>query len=418
MKRKWELAWRGLKGQPWMNLLIVVQLVITFFISISFISIFQEKYAGYAAIETLSAGTGTVFFHHGIVKQDGMFVQDSSELEEMLPGSTFVSCYSVMAEVNFGEEKLPLEVRAYDQEIIDAYRPRMEEGQWLEDCDGEEILHVVVSQGSGLQVGDRLDLESAIPVDPGIENVHLPAVVSGVLDADAYVPGFQVGDPERRDSSWLFQSANPEYGSNQLLLINESELLRVKENLGCLVISGEMGNLTWMSRPADMMESQKKAQDDMLGMMLQSVEMEVDFQELRENTEFSFREDMLQIVPVFLVALLVTFLSEISAGAIAARTQMYRYGIYQLCGLSVKGCLGIHVRGSGLLTGIAFVLAVLGAWGMERFGWAVGGTVIRLGWMQAAGGLLVAAVNLAIACWIPLRIIRDRSVYETLYKEK
>ena len=37
-----------------------------------------------------------------------------------------------------------------------------------------------------------------------------------------------------------------------------------------------MDNLTWMSRPADMMESQKKAQDDMLGMMLQSVEMEVD----------------------------------------------------------------------------------------------------------------------------------------------
>ena len=124
------------------------------------------------------------------------------------------------------------------------------------------------------------------------------------------------------------------------------------------------------------------------------------------------------IVVIFLVALLVTFLSEISAGAIAARTQMYRYGIYQLCGLSVKGCLGIHVRGTGMLTGIAFVLAVLGAWGMERFGWAVGGTVIRLGWMQAAGGLLVAAVNLAIACWIPLRIIRDRSVYETLYKEK
>ena len=209
MKRKWELALRGLKGQPWMNLLIVIQLVITFFISISCISIFQEKYAGYAATETLSAGTGTVFFHHGIVNRDGMFVQDSSELEELLPGSTFVSCYLVAAEVNFGEEKLPLEVRAYDQEIIDAYRPRMEEGQWLEDCDGEELLHVVVSQGSGLQVGDRLDLESAIPVDPGIENVHLPAVVSGVLDADAYVSGYPVGDPERRDSSWLFQSTNP-----------------------------------------------------------------------------------------------------------------------------------------------------------------------------------------------------------------
>ena len=39
-------------------------------------------------------------------------------------------------------------------------------------------------------------------------------------------------------------------------------------------------------------------------------------------------------------------------------------------------------------------------------------------WWREAVRLLVAAANLAIACWIPLRIIRDWSVYETLYKEK
>lgn len=188
----------------------------------------------------------------------------------------------------------------------------------------------------------------------------------------------------------------------------------VKENLGCIVIPSEIDNLTWFSHEKEMPEGQKTAQGDAINQMAQSIEMQLGYEELRENTALSFKEEMLQIIPVFLVALLVTLISEVSTGAISARIHLYRYGVYQLCGLPVRGCLGIHVRGSGLLTGTALVCAFLSILGMEQFGWAIGGTVIRIGWIQMTAGILLAGINLLIACWIPIRIIRERSVYEIL----
>lgn len=414
MEKKWKLAQEGLRSQVWMNLLIFVQLVITFFICMSCVSVFLEEYSAYAAIEKLSHGNGNVIFHHGFIDTDSMFLESSKELEEFLPGNEIASCYNVLAEVQYENEKLVYQVMSYDSKLIDAYHPKMEEGTWLDACKGEDILHVVVSKEYGLEVGDTLELGPSLEVKPGVEIVHIPAKVVGVLDKDAYVLGYQIGDPERRDSSWLFQSANPEYGNSPLLLMNQKEFMRVKENLGCIVIPSEIDNLTWFSHEKEMPEGQKTAQGDAINQMAQSIEMQLGYEELRENTALSFKEEMLQIIPVFMVALLVTLISEVSAGAISARIHLYRYGVYQLCGLPVRGCLGIHVRGSGLLTGTALVCAFLSILGMEQFGWAIGGTVIRIGWIQMTAGILLAGINLLIACWIPIRIIRERSVYEIL----
>lgn len=413
-KVKWKLVWKNLKKQGKMNILIFAQLSILLLICMSCVSVFYTTYPSYRGVERLSKGEGELLFSYGLVDNStGEIIQDSQTLEERLPGNHFVSCYSIWGSVQKDGEPCDFALKGYDQELIDAYTPRMQEGSWLGEPVSGEVLHAVVTSNAyGLGAGDRVQLYS----EPYEEWMGVLEVeIQGVLSEKAYLPGYYIVPEEAVDFRWAYTPARKEYLDYPLFVISRQELDLVKTYTGNPETAAQICDLVWRQEESEMGEAQRKAQKDTMKQL--GLETVADFHTLMQNSTDTLVIENVQLLPVFLIALFMVLLSELSTGSINARLQLYRYGIYQLCGLGKRGCIGIHGRSSFLLSALALGIAWILAWWMERITGTTDATVIELGTPQILTSILITLVNVWFTSWLQGRIIRKKSVSEILRNE-
>lgn len=413
-KVKWKLAFKNLEKQTKMNVLIFLQLAILLLICMSCVSVFFSTYPNFRGAERLSQGDGELLFAYGLIDSStGEIIQDSRMLEERLPGNHFISSYSIWGSARREGKPLDFTMKGYDQEIIDAYEPRMQEGRWLGTPKKGEILHAVVtSDAYGLKTGDRIQLYPE-PYEEGMGVLEVE--IQGVLSENTYLPGYNIVVGEDTDFRWAYTSIRKEYRDLPIFVISRQELEMVKEYTGNPETAAQISDLVWRQEEPEMGDSQRKAQKDAMKMM--GFEEMIDFPTLMDNSRRTLMEENLQLLPVFLIALFMVLLSELSTGSINARLQMHRYGIYQLCGLRRAGCIGIHIRSSLFLAVLSLAAAWAAAWWMGNITVTTGGTVMYLDVPQIFTSATISLVNLLFASWIQGRMIRKKSVSEILRYE-
>ena len=166
----WKYAMRECKMHIVMSVLCFVQAVFLFAIVIGMISIFMSRYSGYQPVQKLVEQKGficnmTGSQHIADGDLEGKMVENSEAYEKMLKNAKVCGQYSVNAFV--GEENEEIEekrkegsyfqnLRAYDDELIKGFEPKLQSGNWLkqENKNGSQLEAVVLQSSDKYKTGE------------------------------------------------------------------------------------------------------------------------------------------------------------------------------------------------------------------------------------------------------------------------
>lgn len=410
--KKWIYGKLGIRiwdSQKFIGMIILVQLIVLFFLSIGCICIFRQKYPQYAGMNRLLTQKGIVIYSFGLDDENGLPVQKKEDIVKLTDGRTAYSCYNVWATVQKEKLNLDFEIRAYDENILEAYKPYMEEGKWLNDKNNkkskstknEMMIQGVVSENEyGIQIGDVLKIYDRM--DSTAEPVQVK--ITGIIEKNGYIPGYEISDSEQTDYTSMMQNGNQEYRQTPLLILNKEEL----DDTNTEVIT-QAYDLSWIVCRND--REQQKCEKWV--MKQDTVKMLGTFVKIKENNRAFFRQEMIQILPVFLCVFLMSVMTQISAGAIISKNMQYSYGVYRLCGMRWKDCMYVQMMGFAYLIDIAWGITVLFSLWIERMQ-IFSRTVIRLDVFSILGTIILGIMDLFLVSIIPTKLWIEKNICVSL----
>ena len=170
---KWRYAWRELWHHPLMMLLIFVQNVVVFAVTVSMISTIVSRYNTYREISDLVSGNGAVYtlesYQDYYKNKEGEWhyscAYTREEVESGLTDAKVQGCYNWGVGIDGDVQDCSL--TAYDEALWKCHRPAIAAGRWFSDRDKQtEELEVVIAQKGGkdgrYQVGDTLSAEKEL----------------------------------------------------------------------------------------------------------------------------------------------------------------------------------------------------------------------------------------------------------------
>lgn len=95
-KVHWKLAGKNIKNQKGLYLLMFCQMILLLMIFMGGICIFESKYQRVRAIERLDSGEGVVVLTSGLVDENSMVIQNSQQVEQILPETEVTGAASVL----------------------------------------------------------------------------------------------------------------------------------------------------------------------------------------------------------------------------------------------------------------------------------------------------------------------------------
>ena len=144
-----KMALKELEIRKELYTFILLQLIITFLIAVSFISMMETEYTKYKAFESYVKKEGWYIYGGNILTPDNYVVNAPAMLEGYLASSDILACYALSGELQ--KEEMPIQAKTivYDQPIIDAYKPDIKEGRWLKNADiGTNTVEAVIAPNS------------------------------------------------------------------------------------------------------------------------------------------------------------------------------------------------------------------------------------------------------------------------------
>lgn len=173
------LACKNLKSQKILYMIIFVQIIIMNLIIISSICIFESKFALVKAVNSLATGNGFVVLTNGIVDENNMAINNSEQLEAILPGTEITCSSIVLANAKQYNRQLDFQIWAYDEKLIASYIPQLEHGNWLNKSSQiSEIPAVISKEANELKIGDVVELTSLFEDTNSLSDIPLKVRIS------------------------------------------------------------------------------------------------------------------------------------------------------------------------------------------------------------------------------------------------
>lgn len=402
-----------LKRNMGMNLFVMVQMVIVLFAVVCMGSVADSQYQYYRNFEDYFSKEGWLYYACYAVSGDSRLCTDSGELEESMHKADVAACYEVNGlDCRLESGTKAVNYRIYDHELVTAYTPGLEEGQWLTQAEAEDgMIPVVVSHNDfGIRTGDIIEFSER---GTGQDIFIWKAKVAGVLEDGASV----VGWPDRNintdgDYKSLYTSYTLGEQGKPIFLMDMDTVKQAEAYNGGREIPKQLGNVVMVGYDEDITGKEAAENDEIL---LGSVDyfMRYNMQEIRDNSRKHLKNSLAAYVPVFAGAFILMFISTISISTIVIRQQMRSYAVFHVCGMDWKGCVWINQVNTVLTACMALclftVLAVL-----LRAAGLLEETVVSFGRLQAAGCIVVLAVYILLAGWIPWILTRGRQAGDVL----
>lgn len=402
----WRLAYKNVTHQSVMYFLMLIQMIVVFFITISMSSSIYSRFTDYLPFRDVLDGQGTYYditADVGGPNNDADLLGSSSAVSEELSGHPDIAAsYLVPAY----EIKEGYDFRSYDDFWLEIYEPELEEGTWfdLKNWTKEDTIPVVISQNDkGLHVGDTFVMNGVAPRST-ICNLE----VIGVLRDGAKI----IGSPT--------ESSGPDFSckdmyENYYFDVEEETLVMIPYSL-LPVSNGKAQNALLfgpllVTYPESPTAEEKKANDEFFGAYMSSARMEIS--EIKKNSFDYIFEDTRVLLPILLAVMILSCVSAMSVNALSTKRQIYNYTIYYICGLKWKKCVQINLVSSLYLVFLALLITILGVVIMGKAG-LLANSVITLGGFQLLSCALVALLYVLLSIVLPLRIMSSNTPSQIL----
>ena len=411
---KWRYAWKDIRNNFWISLLIFIQLTITLLIFISVVSVMTVRYDRYSEIRPFLRSQGNSAWYTYFLENKSSLMQynDSSKVEEQMQKTNVIAEYRVNLCTN-------AKTMAYDTEIIECHTPMMAAGRWLRKSDDNtEAVEIVVAQKDAergrYQVGDYLKLsedgnDEVVPVDKEQAESEdgLLLYVAGIIEEGASVYGttdLNWNYSDYRFFFWNYQYAFEEQtyfwmGKNDILQAEMKHpeagvFLLIGPNIICQYDSG-------------ITEAERKENEGFLA-EYGSYSYENNFETLLEGSKKYIAEQFYYFVPILSLLILFISGSVLSNSAIMVRRNINKYVIYYCNGLSWKDCIVIQIYGICMLVAAALISCFAIVKIMAVAG-IVGNTVIQTGVVEIAACLLLGLFFVAVGMLSVFQQVRGKS---------
>ena len=391
-----------------MNLLLIIM---TFVTGIFCVSIILYQYRFYHAVDTLTDSQGVFVLTEGLMTDDGSdYVKNNEELENLLPGITVSSFRygSMQCSIN-SQQSDSYQNIIYDDKIVRAFTPQLEEGSWFTaDSSDTQIEAVVSASTKGIHVGDKLKIMED-------KNQIGEVVVIGVLKDGAEAIGRSNNFDAITGFSYRNMYANYSAENEKpTIFLSQSNLNKVQKSQGKELIASELTGGIFIQYKNEFTDEEKEdCYSYVSSHIIAGGDQLINFSDIHQNSKAYFRDIIMQQVPIFLCVFIVTVISVICIEIISFKMSLRDFAIYCICGCSKRDIQMIQVFEIMILTVLSFFISGLFIWYCT---WAkfIDGGVIWIGAYQIIYCLLVALIMLGISSWIPAYLWKKSSSNELL----
>lgn len=341
--------------------IVLVHLYITFFIVMSLVSLVEADYRRYQAFEGYMKQEGWYMYLFDVFADNGQIIKSSRELESCLRSARVSACYELDGGLYNGSEKLSVQMRGYDTDILEAFRPELKKGRWLDEADRDpDGIRAVISENRmGIDVGDELKLYGY----DRLAEEPLTVQIVGVLEEEEPVfdlsfsnDGINYQNFYRRteaDEPCVLM-AYEDVLQAELQKTDRDELMRLAGNTFILYEDG-------------ITEADRQYNTEFLsanGMINQREELP----SVYEKSRAALGRTLFQYAPAVLMGILLTAMNSVCVGIILSKKQRRNLAVYHMLGLTWGRCLGIQAITWLLTAGEAFVLILITCLFVTLFG--------------------------------------------------
>lgn len=351
-------ALRNIRRSKLMSLLTVCEMTCAVVITLVMVSSVLARYRYYEPFRDMLRSDGLYCEFNGAANtdfygensQDGFLANEDIfehlHSPEKIAAVNLVSCNVVMQ-----NGLCDVSNYSYNDEIIRRFKPKLSAGRWLEESGKAERLECVVSANDmGWEVG------SGITLDLG--GKRFEAAVVGVLEESARLPGGFAEHSRADDFNIFFNPYNSEIEEKPLLVFSSEYL----EKLGAVqsLFSGCI-----ITYPDGVSDEQLSADQRTLAGF--GCAYSVTLRELDENSRLYLFRHVYDMLPVVVVILVMTFVSQLCSAALTARTRLRDYAVFCICGMRRKQAVMIELIRCAELSAVSLVMSLTAAFAASEF---------------------------------------------------
>ena len=395
-----KLAWRNVFLNPVMNLLIIVQMMIIYFIVISMTSSVISRFSYYLPFKEILKENGSFYsFFYATNPETGMAGTTTDELAENLNGNPRISA-SYLVWLSYPEQNSkrdPIFI-SMDEFWLEVYHPELESGCWFTDITRDDnILPIVVSQNEeGITVGDIIEFESFGTNKP------VNCEVIGILKEGSRIISYQIPS----DESDEIVSCKNLY-QNYYYAVEQTPLIILPQSaLDTSIVNTQLHGPFMISYPEDVSEQLKEENQAYLGKM--TTLCRITFSDLYRNSMTFIFEQCKTISPILIAVLIMTLVSTMSVNALSVKRQLYHYAVYYICGLQWKYCVLINFMTSLYLSIISLLLTIILLIGSLHTVW-IQESVISFGAWQMLLCFLVMQLCVGFSIILPVHLLHGNT---------
>ena len=449
----WKYAMRECKMHIVMSVLCFVQAVFLFAIVIGMISIFMSRYSGYQPVQKLVEQKGficnmTGSQHIADGDLEGKMVENSEAYEKMLKNAKVCGQYSVNAFV--GEENEEIEekrkegsyfqnLRAYDDELIKGFEPKLQSGNWLkqENKNGSQLEAVVLQSSDKYKTGDMVYLDNNSVTKL---KTKIPVKIVGIIDRNSDIIYQSANNRSFIDYRILFSNMVAESedlkkisyvdGINNFLpetfFVSKKNLDSVQEHYAAKEseknLSDNYENVLKTKKEIFMTSMEgivfitmdKNCSDAVYGYNKNRIAQISQFSFLHEldyiknNTWQNIMANISELIPAGIGMIIFTVISFVTLSTLMYQKNMRKYSVYYMYGLTWHNIFKIHITYIFMIIFVALIFGIVAIYAVHSIGtWNM--TNVNVGVVQVAGCLVTMFLLMFAASLMCLSMVNGKS---------
>lgn len=401
-----------------MNLLIIMEMTAAMIVFSVMISSIMIRYTYYEPLKDIfgSKGYFAVLNMEYENKEGNCWVYGAEIGDYIGNPKKIISTSSVFIdEDSSGNNEISrTKCRAYNDDAIERFAPKLKDGRWLNTSDKAEVIEAVISENPfGWNVGDRLQLRFFGAFQ---ETFHTVEIV-GKVETGAKIFGINTWLDKEHDFNLCYSSYDYEFEEVPLMLFSSEYLDTVKSpvetDYPAKIWQKPLGVHLFVyddSVSREIIENGKRKLVEMTEIGMAYTES---FDTLDQNSQKYLYMQVYNLLPIIAVILILTFVSSVSSTAISTRERLKDYSIFYICGLRWDQCIRINMLQSAAISVISLALAFAGMCVIGFTPLKDTVTIIWNGWIFAAA-IGLAVLYMLVSMLMPAIIIRKSSPKEIL----
>ncbi len=397
-------AYKQLKMNPFMNVLIAIQLAAVISILFVLVSLIESRLEYYMPFREEFSSQGYLC---------NIDVTDlEKDIEEAIGDAQLVCSYWDYLMVNDQDAATdPIaETYIYSDKYLDAFTPTMESGEWLDkNSEYDGVLHAVVTPNNpmNLKLGDEFTLSN-------VEGVSQKAVVIGVVGDSQYTVGASffsqtdMGNNNNFFDMYYTYNSEVEVPSNHWgIYLTEEEYKSSNFYTGDMIVYGMAFVLT---------EGLSYEEHQQVGEAMMTNWCAIYIRELSEINANSFdhiKEQLYILLPIALCIFALTIITSISVISISVSGQLKTYAVYYICGAKWSSCSLISLIYSLFICIVSSAISVCALLVIKNRT----DTVISFELWEIATMVVTVLLFIILSALIPLAITHGNQPKEILKKE-